>query len=268
MRATQIRSPDLTVRLSLSGIMVAVRVLVVEDDVRMAAALRRGLRSDGLVADVAGDGEDALRRARTGSFDVVVLDVMLPGLDGFEVCRRLRAEPASWAPVIMLTARDAVDDRVRGLDAGADDYLTKPFSLVELLARLRALARRGAVERPAVLEVGDLRLDPATRRRGAARREIELLAREFALLETFMRSPGRCSATPSCSRRRGISATSSARTWSRCTSATCARRSTGRSACARWRPCAASATGCAGTAAGREPPADPRAADRARSRSR
>jgi two-component system OmpR family response regulator len=167
-----------------------VRVLVVEDDVRMAAALRRGLRSDGLVVDIAGDGDRALLLARATSFDAVILDVMLPGADGFEVCRRLRADGV-WAPVIMLTARDAVDDRVRGLDAGADDYLTKPFSLAELLARLRALARRGDVRRPTVLEVGDLRLDPAERRVWRGDTELDVTAREFGLLETFMRSPGR-----------------------------------------------------------------------------
>ena len=171
------------------------RVLVVEDDVRMAAAVRRGLRSDGLVVDVAGDGENALRLARATSFDAVILDILLPGADGFEVCRRLRAE-GIWAPVIMLTARDAVDDRVRGLDAGADDYLTKPFSLAELLARLRALARRGDVRRPPVLEVGDLRLDPAERRVWRGEAEIGVSAREFALLETFMRSPGRVFSQP------------------------------------------------------------------------
>ena len=166
-----------------------VRVLVVEDDVRMAAAIRRGLRFEGLVVDVASDGEQALRTVGATDYDAIVLDVMMPGLDGFETCRRLRADGV-WAPVLMLTARDAVEDRVRGLDGGADDYMTKPFSLAELTARLRALVRRGPVERPTVLEAGDLRLDPATRevRRGAA--EIELSAREFALLETFMRRPG------------------------------------------------------------------------------
>lgn len=156
----------------------------------MAAALRRGLGGDGLVVDVAPDGEQALNLARSKAFDAVVLDVMLPGLDGFEVCRRLRADHV-WAPVIMLTARDAVEDRVKGLDAGADDYLTKPFSLAELLARLRALTRRGPVERPTQLEVGDLRLDPAERRVWRGQTELELSAREFALLETFMRTPGR-----------------------------------------------------------------------------
>lgn len=156
----------------------------------MAAALRRGLRGDGLVVDVAQDGERALGLARAKAFDAVILDVMLPGIDGFEVCRRLR-EGDVWAPVIMLTARDAVEDRVKGLDAGADDYLTKPFSLAELLARLRALTRRGPVERPTLLEVGDLRLDPAARRAWRGDTEIELSAREFALLETLMRTPGR-----------------------------------------------------------------------------
>jgi two-component system OmpR family response regulator len=165
------------------------RVLVVEDDVRMAAALRRGLHAEGLVVDVASDAGEAIRRVRAGGFDVVVLDVMLPDVDGFETCRRLRAHGV-WAPIIMLTARDAVDDRVRGLDSGADDYLTKPFSLAELLARLRALVRRGPVERPTVLEVGDLRLDPATREVWRGDVEVELSAREFALFETFMRRPG------------------------------------------------------------------------------
>ena len=162
---------------------------MVEDDARMAAAIRRGLRFEGLVIDLAADGEQALRSAAATAYDAMVLDVMLPGMDGFETCRRLR-ERGVWSPVLMLTARDAVEDRVRGLDGGADDYLTKPFSLAELVARLRALARRGPVERPAVLEVGALRLDPAARevRRGDV--EIELSAREFALLETFMRRPG------------------------------------------------------------------------------
>jgi len=166
-----------------------VHVLLVEDDARMAAAIRRGLRSEGVVADVTGSGEDAVGLVRAGDFDAVVLDVMLPGLDGFETCRRLRHE-GEWVPVIMLTARDAVEDRVRGLDEGADDYLTKPFSLAELLARLRALTRRGGPERPTVLEVGDLRLDPATRQVWRRDTEIGLTAREFGVLETFMRRPG------------------------------------------------------------------------------
>jgi two-component system, OmpR family, response regulator len=164
-------------------------VLVVEDDVRMAAAIRRGLRFEGLVVDLAGGGDEALRLAGVTDYDAIVLDVMMPDLDGFETCKRLRADGV-WIPVLMLTARDAVEDRVRGLDGGADDYLTKPFSLAELTARLRALARRGPVERPAVLEVGDLRLDPASREVHRGATEIELSAREFALLETFMRRPG------------------------------------------------------------------------------
>jgi two-component system OmpR family response regulator len=169
--------------------MDGVRVLVVEDDVRMAAAIRRGLNYEGLVVDLAADGEEALRVAGAVEYDAVVLDVMLPGADGFEVCRRLRAA-GNWAPVLMLTARDAVEDRVRGLDGGADDYLTKPFSLAELIARLRALARRGPVERPSVLEAGSLRLDPATREVHRGDIAIELSAREFGLLEALMRRPG------------------------------------------------------------------------------
>jgi two-component system, OmpR family, response regulator len=166
-----------------------VRLLVVEDDARMAAALRRGLRYEGIVADVAGLGTEAVGMARATDYDAIVLDVMLPDIDGFETCRRLRAE-GRWAPIVMLTARDAVEDRVRGLDQGADDYLTKPFSLAELLARLRALVRRGPVARPVVYEAGALRLDPATRQVWRGDTEIALSAREFALLETFMRRPG------------------------------------------------------------------------------
>jgi len=138
------------------------RVLVVEDEVKMAALLRRGLSEQGLTVDVAGDGEKALALARATGYDAIVLDVVLPGIDGFETCRRLRVD-GIWSPVLMLTARGALEDRVSGLDGGADDYLTKPFSFVELLARLRALARRGQAERPTVIEVGELRLDPATR---------------------------------------------------------------------------------------------------------
>ena len=165
------------------------RVLVVEDDVKMASLLRRGLVEEGLAADVARTGDDALWMAEATEYDAIVLDVMLPGADGFEVCRRLR-EAGRWSPVLMLTARDAVEDRVAGLDAGADDYLTKPFSFAELLARLRAIARRAPLERPTVLEAGDLRLDPATRRAWRGDVEIGLSAKEFALLETFMRRPG------------------------------------------------------------------------------
>jgi two-component system, OmpR family, response regulator len=166
-----------------------VKVLVVEDDVRMAAALRRGLRGEGIVADVATASGDALWMVRATEFDAVVLDVMLPDVDGFEICRRLRADGV-WVPIIMLTARDAIEDRVKGLDVGADDYLTKPFSLAELLARLRALTRRGVVERPVVLQVGPLRLDPATRQVWRGDSSVDLSAREFALLDAFMRRPG------------------------------------------------------------------------------
>jgi two-component system OmpR family response regulator len=165
------------------------RVLVVEDDVKMAGLIRRGLVEEGLAVDVVPTGDEALWRAGAIDYDAIVLDVMLPGTDGFEVCRRLRAE-GHWSPVLMLTARDDVRDRVAGLDAGADDYLTKPFSFAELLARLRAVARRPPLERPAVLEVGDLRLDPATREVWRGDSEIQLSAKEFALLEAFMRRPG------------------------------------------------------------------------------
>jgi two-component system OmpR family response regulator len=165
------------------------RILIVEDDAKLAGLIRRGLREDGAAADIAATGEDALWMAGSTAYDAIVLDVMLPGIDGFAVCRRLR-DDGVWSPVLMLTARDAVADRVAGLDGGADDYLTKPFSPSELSARLRALARRGPVERPAVLCTGDLRLDPATRRVARGDTEISLSAREFALLETFMRRPG------------------------------------------------------------------------------
>ncbi len=165
------------------------RVLVVEDDPKMAALIRRGLCEEGLTVDVTERGEDALWMAGSTEYDAVVLDVLLPGIDGFETCRRLRAEGA-WAPVLLLTARDAVEDRIAGLDGGADDYLTKPFSFGELSARLRALARRGQAPRPATLAVGSLRLDPATRQVFRGDAEISLSAREFALLEAFMRRPG------------------------------------------------------------------------------
>jgi two-component system OmpR family response regulator len=165
------------------------RVLIVEDRAKLASQLRRALRGDGMAADVTSKGEDALWMAGSTTYDAVVLDVMLPGIDGFETCRRLRGDGV-WTPVLMLTARDGVRDRVAGLDGGADDYLTKPFALDELLARLRALARRGPVERPTVLEVGTLRLDPATRRVWRGDTEIELSTKAFALLEILMRRPG------------------------------------------------------------------------------
>ena len=165
------------------------RVLIVEDEPKMASLLHRGLGSEGMAVDVAPRGEDALWRAAATEYDAIVLDVMLPGIDGFEVCRRLRAAEV-WAPILMLTARDSVADRVTGLDRGADDYLAKPFSFAELLARLRALTRRGRPERPTELVAGDLRLDPASRRAWRADQEIALSAKEIALLETFMRRPG------------------------------------------------------------------------------
>ena len=165
------------------------RVLIVEDELKMASLVRRGLANEGLAADVARSGEDALWMAQAHEYDAIVLDVMLPGLSGVETCRRLRNDGV-WTPVLMLTARDAVEDRVAGLDTGADDYLTKPFSFSELLARLRALARRGGVERPTELVVGDLRLDPAKRRAWRGDVELRLSPKEFALLETFMRRPG------------------------------------------------------------------------------
>jgi two-component system, OmpR family, response regulator len=169
--------------------MEPVRILVVEDESKLADLLARGLREEGHAADVATEGEQALWMAQAASFDAIVLDVMLPGIDGFEVCRRLRASDV-WAPVLMLTARDAVEDRVTGLDAGADDYLMKPFAFDELLARLRALTRRAPNERPTMVEIGELRLDPAAHRAWCAEVELDLSAKEFALLELFMRNPG------------------------------------------------------------------------------
>ena len=165
------------------------RVLIVEDEPKMAAVIRRGMRGVGIAADITDNGEDAIWMAGSIDYDAVVMDVMLPGLDGFEVCRRMRRERI-WAPVLMLTARAAIEDRVAGLDGGADDYLTKPFSMAELLARLRALARRGPVEHPAVLAAGELRMDPATREVWRGETEIQLSPTEFAMLETFLRRAG------------------------------------------------------------------------------
>jgi two-component system, OmpR family, response regulator len=167
----------------------AMRVLVVEDEPRMASVIRRSLVTVGFVADVAARGEDAVSMATAVEYDAIVLDVMLPGISGFETCRMLRARRV-WSPVLMLTARDAVRDRVQGLDSGADDYLVKPFALAELHARLRSLHRRGRPERPTVLEFGDLRLDPARREASRAGARIELSAKEFALLEMLMCHPG------------------------------------------------------------------------------
>lgn len=165
------------------------RVLVIEDEIRMARLVKRALEEEGHAVDVAGDGPEGLWMATENRYAALVLDVMLPGFDGFELCRRLR-EAGIWVPVLMLTARDEVGDRVRGLDAGADDYLVKPFSLLELAARLRALTRRDDRRRPAVLSEGDLKLDPATKRAWRASTELELSPKEFALLEFFLRHPG------------------------------------------------------------------------------
>jgi DNA-binding response OmpR family regulator len=165
------------------------RVLVVEDEARMASLLERGLREEGYAVDVASDGPDGLWMATENDYDAVLLDIMLPGFDGFDVCRRMR-EAGRWAPVLLLTAREGVDDRVQGLDAGADDYVTKPFSFAELAARVRALIRRGPGTRPAALEVGDLRLNPATHRAFRGDVDLELSPKEMAVLELLMRNAG------------------------------------------------------------------------------
>jgi two-component system, OmpR family, response regulator len=165
------------------------RVLVVEDDVKMAGLLRRGLHHEGYSVDLVSTGEEALWAVEEFRLDAVVLDAMIPDPDGFEVCRRMR-QKGRWVPVLMLTARDGVADRVAGLDAGADDYLVKPFAFDELFARLRALVRREPGERPPVLTVGDLRLDPATKQVSRGGHPIELSSKEFALLELFMRHQG------------------------------------------------------------------------------
>jgi two-component system OmpR family response regulator len=165
------------------------KVLVVEDELKMASLLLRGFRKNGDAVDVTRTGEDAVWMAAAAEYDAIVLDVGLPGMDGFETLAALR-ERGRWTPVLMLTARDSIEDRIAGLDVGADDYLTKPFSFAELLARLRAIVRRGPVERPTILEVGDLRLDPATRQVWRGTTEIELTAKEFALLQEFMQRPG------------------------------------------------------------------------------
>jgi two-component system OmpR family response regulator len=168
---------------------VNMRVLVVEDEERMASLLRRALEEEGHAVDVARDGPEGVWLATENPYGAVVLDLMLPGFDGFEVCRRLRAAGV-WAPVLMLTARDEIGDRVRGLDAGADDYLVKPFSLLELAARLRALARRDDRVRPVLLTAGDLKLDPAGKRAWRGELELDLSPKEFSILELFLRNPG------------------------------------------------------------------------------
>jgi two-component system OmpR family response regulator len=167
-----------------------VRVLVVEDDVKMAALLERGLKHEGYAVHVVSTGREALRAATELPIDAVILDAMIPPPDGFEVCDRLRKD-GLWVPILMITARDAVVDRVKGLDLGADDYLVKPFAFDELFARLRALLRRDVAERPVVLHVGDLRLDPASKQVSRGGHPIALSAKEFALLELFMRQPGK-----------------------------------------------------------------------------
>ena len=172
-----------------AGFHDVVRVLLVEDETKLARAIRRGLQQEGYAVDIAATGDDGLHLATEVGYDAVVLDVMLPGLDGIEVCRRMRAR-GRWVPVLMLTARDGIAERVVGLDVGADDYLVKPFAFRELLARLRALVRRGGGERPSVLVAGDLRLDPAAHTVTRDGYPVELSAREFALLEFLMRHPG------------------------------------------------------------------------------
>ena len=165
------------------------RLLIAEDDEKLSAALARGLRGEGYAVDVAATGDEALFNARVYEYDAVILDVMLPGPDGIEVCRALRSNDR-WSPVLMLTARDGVADRIRGLDSGADDYLIKPFDFGELVARLRALLRRGAPERPAVLTAGDVSVDPASRTVTRSGRLVPLTTREFAVLEFLVRSAG------------------------------------------------------------------------------
>jgi two-component system, OmpR family, response regulator len=165
------------------------RVLVVEDEQRLAAGVRAGLEAEGFAVDVAADGTDGLWRAREHPYDAIVLDLMLPGVNGFKVCQTLREE-GNWTPILILTAKEGEWDQVEALDTGADDYLTKPFSTAVLVARLRALLRRGARPRPAVLSAGDLRMDPAARRAWRGDVELELTARELSLLELFLRRKG------------------------------------------------------------------------------
>jgi DNA-binding response OmpR family regulator len=164
------------------------RLLVVEDEQRLAAGLRKGLEAEGFAVDVVHNGIDGIWMAREMSFDAIILDVMLPGANGYQVCRTLRGD-GNWTPILMLTAKDGVWDEVEGLDTGADDYLAKPFSYAVLIARLRALRRRGARPRPTVLEAGDIRLDPATRRVWLRGDKVDLTPREFAILEYLMQHP-------------------------------------------------------------------------------
>ena len=165
------------------------RVLVVEDEKRLAAGLKKGLEAEGFATDVALDGTDGLWMARENPYDAIVLDLMLPGINGYKICATLREEGV-WAPILMLTAKDGEFDEAEALDTGADDYVTKPFSYIVLVARLRALIRRGAGERPAVLEAGDLRFDPASRRTWRGETPVELTAREMSLLEFLLSRRG------------------------------------------------------------------------------
>jgi two-component system, OmpR family, response regulator len=165
------------------------RILLVDDEQRFAAAVRQGLEAEGLAVDIAHDGDEGLWMAQSNDYDAIVLDILLPGLNGYRVCAELR-EGGDWTPILMLTALDEDLDEAEALDTGADDYLSKPFSFVVLVARLRALLRRGAAPRPAVLEVGNVRLDPAAHRCWCAGQEVDLTAKQFALLECFMRHPG------------------------------------------------------------------------------
>lgn len=165
------------------------RILVVEDEVRLAEGLRRGLEAEGFAVDVASTGTDGLWYARENEYSVILLDIMLPGMNGYLVCREIRADE-NWTPILMLTAKDGEWDQVEALDTGADDYLSKPFSFIVLVARIRALMRRGAAERPVVMEAGDIRVDPATRSVWRGESTIDLTAREFAVLEYLMRRRG------------------------------------------------------------------------------
>ena len=171
------------------------RILLVEDEKKMARAIRRGLEQEGYVVDACVDGEEAVARGTENDYDAMVLDVMLPSRDGFSVCRELR-DRGRWAPILMLTARDAVEDRIRGLDAGADDYLVKPFAFGELLARVRALVRRGTSERPATLTIDGVVLDPAAHMVRCEGTPIDLTPKEFSLLEFLMRHPGEVLSRP------------------------------------------------------------------------
>jgi two-component system, OmpR family, response regulator len=166
-----------------------VRILVVEDEVRLAEGLRRGLEAEGFAVDIAGTGSDGLWLARENEYSVILLDIMLPGMSGYRVCAELRKDE-NWTPILMLTAKDGDWDQVEALDTGADDFLTKPFSFVVLVARIRALMRRGATERPAILEAGDIRLDPAARTVRRGETPVDLTSREFAVLEYLMRRRG------------------------------------------------------------------------------